>query len=77
MDHHLNVNCHQISCDLSRIANKPSSRTLQYGLENGGPAGLFYGYLVAWFGAGLQAMVMAEMASMYVVAVPVIPSGLE
>ncbi|KAL8792909.1 MAG: hypothetical protein Q9195_004486 [Heterodermia aff. obscurata] len=40
------------------------SMTLQYGLQNGGPAGLFYGYLVAWTGAALQAVVMAEMASM-------------
>lgn len=38
--------------------------TLNNGLENGGPAGLIYGYLFAWFGASLQALVMAEMASM-------------
>ncbi|KAL9097820.1 MAG: hypothetical protein Q9165_000146 [Trypethelium subeluteriae] len=38
--------------------------TLQYGLQNGGPAGLFYGYIVAWIGATLQALVMAELASM-------------
>ena len=36
------------------------------GLENGGPAGLIYGYLFVWCGAILQALVMAEMASMYV-----------
>ncbi len=33
---------------------------------NGGPAGLVYGYLFAWGGAMLQAVVMAEMASMCV-----------
>ena len=49
-----------------QILNHWFCRTLQYGLQNGGPAGLFYGYLVAWSGAALQAIVMAEMASMYV-----------
>ena len=39
-------------------------RTLLNGLENGGPAGLIYGYLFVWLGATLQALVMAEMASM-------------
>ena len=43
-----------------------SSRTLYNALENGGPAGLIYGYLFVWCGAILQALVMAEMASMYV-----------
>ena len=43
-----------------------SSRTLFNALENGGPAGLIYGYLFVWCGAILQALVMAEMASMYV-----------
>ena len=43
-----------------------SYRTLFNGLENGGPAGLIYGYLFVWCGATLQALVMAEMASMYV-----------
>ncbi|KAL2043899.1 hypothetical protein N7G274_003419 [Stereocaulon virgatum] len=38
--------------------------TLLNGLENGGPAGLIYGYLFVWVGATLQAFVMAEMASM-------------
>ncbi|KAI9702718.1 MAG: hypothetical protein M1820_006102 [Bogoriella megaspora] len=38
--------------------------SLQYGLQNGGPAGLFYGYIVAWIGGVFQALVMAEMASM-------------
>ena len=42
------------------------SRTLFNALENGGPAGLIYGYLFVWCGAILQALVMAEMASMYV-----------
>ena len=44
-----------------------SPRGLLYGLENGGPAGLVYGYLLVWCGASLQALVMAEMASMYVI----------
>lgn len=43
-----------------------SSRTLYNALENGGPAGLIYGYLFVWCGVILQALVMAEMASMYV-----------
>ena len=41
-------------------------RGLIFGLTNGGPAGLVYGYLFVWCGASLQALVMAEMASMYV-----------
>lgn len=41
-------------------------RGLIIGLSNGGPAGLVYGYLFVWCGASLQALVMAEMASMYV-----------
>ena len=41
-------------------------RTLLNGLQNGGPAGLIYGYIFVWCGASLQALVMAEMASMYV-----------
>lgn len=43
-----------------------SHSTLFNALENGGPAGLIYGYLFVWCGAILQALVMAEMASMYV-----------
>ena len=43
-------------------------RTLQFGLANGGPAGLVYGYIAAWIGATLQALVMAEMASMIPIA---------
>ena len=39
-------------------------RTLFNALENGGPAGLIYGYLFVWCGVILQALVMAEMASM-------------
>ena len=45
-----------------------SYRTLFNALENGGPAGLIYGYLFVWCGVILQALVMAEMASMYVFA---------
>lgn len=41
-----------------------SFRSLQYGLENGGTAGLIYGYIAAWIGGFIQALVMAEMASM-------------
>lgn len=36
------------------------------GLQNGGPAGLVYGFLLVWCGASFQTLVMAEMASMYV-----------
>ena len=45
-------------------------RGLIFGLTNGGPAGLVYGYLFVWCGASLQALVMAEMASMYVNTAP-------
>ncbi|MCJ1226565.1 hypothetical protein MMC12_003218 [Toensbergia leucococca] len=38
--------------------------TLLNGLQNGGPAGLIYGYLFVWAGSIMQALVMAEMASM-------------
>ncbi|KAM0800484.1 amino acid transporter-like protein [Usnea florida] len=38
--------------------------TLLNGLQNGGPAGLIYGYIFVWCGASLQALVMGEMASM-------------
>ena len=48
------------------IKSNPASRTLVYGLQNGGPAGLIYGFILAWVGQSLQALVMAEMASMYV-----------
>ncbi|KUJ14245.1 amino acid transporter-like protein [Mollisia scopiformis] len=36
----------------------------QLGLTNGGPSGLVYGFLFAWIGTALQALVMGEMASM-------------
>lgn len=49
-------------------AEKPTAdtsySTLYNALENGGPAGLIYGYLFVWCGVILQALVMAEMASM-------------
>ena len=48
------------------IESNSGSRTLQFGLQNGGPAGLIYGFILAWVGQSLQALVMAEMASMYV-----------
>jgi len=41
-------------------------RTFQAGLANGGPSGLVYGFLFAWIGNFLQALVMAELASMFV-----------
>ena len=50
-----------------KLTRGTSSRTLFNALENGGPAGLIYGYLFVWVGVILQALVMAEMASMYVV----------
>lgn len=36
----------------------------QAGLENGGPAGLIYGFLLTWAGVFSQAFVMAEMGAM-------------
>ena len=36
----------------------------QPGLENGGPAGLIYGFLLTWMGVFSQALVMAELAAM-------------
>jgi choline transport protein len=42
------------------------SSVFQLGLTNGGPSGLVYGFLFAWFGTALQALVMGEMASMSV-----------
>ena len=45
---------------------RTSYSTLYNALENGGPAGLMYGYLFVWCGVILQALVMTEMASMYV-----------
>ena len=53
------------SCNRSKTKSR-RYRTLLNGLENGGPAGLIYGYLFVWCGVSLQALVMAEMASMYV-----------
>ena len=47
-------------------AENGKCRTLLNGLQNGGPAGLIYGYIFVWCGASLQALVMGEMASMYV-----------
>ena len=40
------------------------------GLQNGGPAGLIYGFLFVWCGASFQTLVMAELASMYVETCP-------
>ncbi|CAG8981069.1 hypothetical protein HYALB_00013253 [Hymenoscyphus albidus] len=38
--------------------------SIQFGLTNGGPGGLIYGFFAAWFGSILQALVMAELSSM-------------
>ena len=37
---------------------------MEAGLKNGGPSGLIYGFLLAWFGTICQVLVMAELASM-------------
>lgn len=37
-----------------------------YGLEDGGPAGLVYGYLFCWFGYFTAVASLAEMISMWV-----------
>lgn len=44
--------------------NNIITRIFQLGLTNGGPSGLVYGFLFAWIGTALQALVMGEMASM-------------
>ena len=49
-----------------KLTARDHHSTLYNALENGGPAGLIYGYLFVWCGVILQALVMAEMASMYV-----------
>ena len=36
----------------------------QPGLENGGPAGLIYGFILTWMGVFSQALVMAELGAM-------------
>lgn len=36
-----------------------------YGFQNGGPAGLIYGYLFCWIGTLATVASLAEMASMY------------
>ena len=61
-----NVGC------LDQIKLKDSFSVFQNGLNNGGPAGLVYGFLVTWVGNGLQALVMAEMASMLVIMIVMI-----
>ena len=40
--------------------------TFTGGLQNGGSAGLVYGYIFVWAGSMLQALVMSELASMFV-----------
>lgn len=42
--------------------------SFQIGLKNGGPAGLIYGFLFSWAGTTLQALVMGEMGSMWVLS---------
>jgi len=41
-----------------------TTTAFQAGLYNGGPSGLVYGFIFSWIGTLLQALVMAEMASM-------------
>ena len=40
--------------------------TFAGGLNNGGPAGLVYGFIFTFIGSFLQCLVMAELASMFV-----------
>ncbi|PQE17187.1 choline transport protein [Rutstroemia sp. NJR-2017a WRK4] len=42
----------------------------QLGLTNGGSGGLVYGFIFAWIGTALQALVMGEMASMVAILCP-------
>ena len=60
----MTTSVHILSLVLSSAERSVRNRTLLNGLQNGGPAGLIYGYLFVWLGATLQALVMAEMASM-------------
>ena len=50
--------------EVRELTSAWAGSTLLNGLENGGPAGLVYGYLLVWAGTVLQMLVMAEMASM-------------
>lgn len=43
-----------------------SGRVFLYGLTDGGPAGLIYGYISCWFGYFTVVASLAELASMYV-----------
>ncbi|CAO1597488.1 hypothetical protein XANCAGTX0491_001296 [Xanthoria calcicola] len=52
-----------LTCTLM-ITWEGSLTVFQSGLTNGGPAGLIYGFIFTWIGTGLQALVMAELASM-------------
>lgn len=61
-----NFNVGQIIRDVFLPLLTNSIRTFQLGLTNGGPAGLIYGFIFAWFGTTLQALVMGEMASAFV-----------
>ncbi|KAL8918448.1 MAG: hypothetical protein Q9208_007354 [Pyrenodesmia sp. 3 TL-2023] len=53
-----------------RLNHVASFSVFQSGLSNGGPAGLIYGFIFTWIGSGLQALVMAEMASMVALLAP-------
>ena len=45
--------------------------TFAGGLNNGGPAGLVYGFIFTLIGNILQCLVMAELASMFVGILPI------
>ena len=45
------------------MVNHPAS-SFEGALKNGGPAGLIYGFIFAWIGTLLQALVQGEMGSM-------------
>jgi amino acid permease len=48
------------------VALTCSSSVFLYGFQNGGPAGLVYGYLFCWVGILCVVASLGEMASMYV-----------
>ncbi|PQE27665.1 choline transport protein [Rutstroemia sp. NJR-2017a BBW] len=56
---------------LAKFGKKQQLKVIfQLGLTNGGPSGLVYGFIFAWIGSALQALVMGEMASMVAILSP-------
>lgn len=62
---HIDVCC-QPSTLVERALVTLAVSTFQPGLYNGGRSGLVYGFISAWTGTSLPALVAGEMASMHV-----------